>query len=116
MYPSGKTHQYNGGLAAEYDSLGPHGLKPTKPLCPWDFPGKNPGVGCHVILRVPYLKLLLSLDSQRFICETELGLSVFCFFSSNLGTVCKIICRGTTSHRYVFLSVFSFFYRFGFGS
>ena len=20
---------------------------PTRLLCPWDFPGKNPGVGCH---------------------------------------------------------------------
>ena len=27
--------------------LQPHGLQPTSLLCPWDFPGKNPGVGCH---------------------------------------------------------------------
>ena len=29
------------------DSLQPHGLQPTRLLCPWDFPGKNTGVGCH---------------------------------------------------------------------
>jgi len=23
------------------NSLPPHGLQPTRPLCPWDFPGKN---------------------------------------------------------------------------
>ena len=23
----------------------------TRLLCPWDFPGKNPGVGCHVLLQ-----------------------------------------------------------------
>ena len=26
------------------DSLQPHRLKPTMPLCPWDSPGKNTGV------------------------------------------------------------------------
>ena len=29
------------------NSLRPHGLYPTRHLCPWDFPGKNTGVGCH---------------------------------------------------------------------
>ena len=33
------------------DSLRPHGLQPTKLLRPWDFPGKNIGVGCHCLLR-----------------------------------------------------------------
>ena len=26
-------------------------LQPTKLLCPWDFPGKSTGVGCHCLLR-----------------------------------------------------------------
>ena len=29
------------------DSLRPHGLQPTRLLCPWDSPGKNTGMGCH---------------------------------------------------------------------
>ena len=33
------------------DSLQPHGLYPARLLCPWDFPGKNIGVGCHVLLQ-----------------------------------------------------------------
>ena len=33
------------------DSLWPHGLQPSKLLCPWDFPGKNTGVGCHFLLQ-----------------------------------------------------------------
>ena len=33
------------------DSLQPHGLQPTRVLCPWDFPGKSTGVGCHCLLR-----------------------------------------------------------------
>ena len=27
-----------------------HGLQPSRLLCPWDFPGKNTGVGCHFLL------------------------------------------------------------------
>ena len=29
----------------------PYGLQPTWILCPWDFPGKNTGVGCHFLLQ-----------------------------------------------------------------
>ena len=29
----------------------PHGLLPARLLCPWDFPGKNTGVGCHFLLQ-----------------------------------------------------------------
>ena len=25
--------------------------KPTRLLCPWDFPGKSTGVGCHFLLQ-----------------------------------------------------------------
>ena len=32
------------------DSVRPHGLQPTRLLCPWDSPGKNTGVGCHFLL------------------------------------------------------------------
>ena len=28
----------------------PHGLQPTRLLCPWHSPGKNTGVGCHFLL------------------------------------------------------------------
>ena len=34
------------------DSLQPHGLEPTRLLCPWDFPGENTGVGCHFLLHL----------------------------------------------------------------
>ena len=37
------------------DSLWPHGLQPTKLLCPWDSPGKNAGVGCHFLLQAIFL-------------------------------------------------------------
>ena len=31
------------------DSYRPHGLQPTRLFCPWDFPGKSTGVGCHCL-------------------------------------------------------------------
>ena len=54
------------------DSLQPHGLKPVKLLCPWDFPGKNIGVGCHFLLQ-----------------------GIFLTQGSNLGLPC---CRQTLYH------------------
>ena len=33
------------------DSLWPHRLQPTRLLCPWDFPGKDTGVGCRFLLQ-----------------------------------------------------------------
>ena len=32
-------------------SLQPHGLQPTRHLCPWNSPGKNTGVGSHSLLQ-----------------------------------------------------------------
>ena len=34
--------------SVESVSLRPHGLEPTRLLCPWVFPGKNTGVGAAV--------------------------------------------------------------------
>ena len=41
-------------------SLRPHGMQSTRLLCPWNFPGKNTGVGCHFLL----LGILLTQGSN----------------------------------------------------
>ena len=38
------------------DSLQPHRPQPTRPLCPWDSPGKNTGVGCISFSKRSYRK------------------------------------------------------------
>ena len=38
------------------DSVRPHGRQPTRLPRPWDFPGKNTGVGCHVLLQCMKVK------------------------------------------------------------
>ena len=48
------------------DSLWPHGLWPTRVLSPWDFPGKNTGVGCHFLLQL-WIKLLINIHDQVFL-------------------------------------------------
>ena len=37
------------------ESLRPHGWQPARLLCPWDFPGKNTGVGSHFLLQGKFL-------------------------------------------------------------
>ena len=34
----------------DHKRVEPHGLLAVRLLCPWDFPGKNIGVGCHFLL------------------------------------------------------------------
>ena len=67
------------------DSLGPHGLEPTRLLCPWNFPGKNTGVGCHFffqgIFATQELNLCLlcqqanslPLSQELMLCLKEMG-------------------------------------------
>ena len=35
--------------------LQPRGQQPTTLFCPWDFPGKNTGGGCHLLLQQIFL-------------------------------------------------------------
>ena len=49
------------------DSLRPHGLWPTKLLCPQDSPGKNTGVGCHAVLQGIFLTQGLNLSLLRLL-------------------------------------------------
>ena len=49
------------------DSLRPHGLYPTRLLCPWDFPGNRTGVDCHFLLH------LLTMDHPYILSDDELA-------------------------------------------
>ena len=45
-----------------------HGLKPTIHLCPWNFPGKNTRVGCHLLPQ-----RVLSWDQTCISCGSYIG-------------------------------------------
>ena len=57
------------------DSLRPHGLQHTRFFCPWDFPGKNTGVGCHFFLQGVFPTqgsnpcLLFSYTGRQILCH-----------------------------------------------
>ena len=42
-------------LSCSVMSLEPHGLYHIRLLCPWNFPGKNTGVGCHFLFKETFL-------------------------------------------------------------
>ena len=44
-----RVHTHAGSVVS--DSLRPHGLLPTRLLCPWNSPGKKTRVGCHFFLQ-----------------------------------------------------------------
>ena len=51
------------------DSKRSHGLQPTRLLCPWDFPGKSTGVGCHCLLhKWNYIQVILWNQKIRKYC------------------------------------------------
>ena len=45
------------------------GLQPSRLLCPWDFPGKNTGVGCHFLLQ----GIILIQGSNPCLLQLPLG-------------------------------------------
>ena len=48
--PMHESDKWKWSCSVLSDSLWPHGLQLTRLLCPWDFPGKSTGVGCHRLL------------------------------------------------------------------
>ena len=84
------------------DCLRPHGLQPTRLLCPWDSPGKNTAVGYHFLLQgifwiqelnpgLPHCRqILYQLSYQRSLCWPQIpNLSLPPHFSP-LVTVCYL--------------------------
>ena len=54
------------------NSLRPHGLQPTRLLCPWDFPGKDTGVVCHFLLQGSFwlrYQAQVSCTADRFFTD-----------------------------------------------
>ena len=62
------------------DPQRPHGLQPTRLLCPWDFPGKSTGVGCHCLLRPKFAGSSqirnFQISVPRLILPSLLGMTV----------------------------------------
>ena len=55
-----ETEKWKWSRSVVSDPQRPHGLQPTRLLCPWDFPGKSTRVGCHCLLCLILYSLLIS--------------------------------------------------------
>ena len=53
--PMHESEKWKWSRSVVADSQQPHGLQHTRLLCPWYFPGKSTGVGCHRLLRYSML-------------------------------------------------------------
>ena len=68
-------------------SLQSFGPQPTRLLCPWTFPGKNIGVGCHfLLLRIfltqgSNLHLLCLLHCRQILDLLSLRKRSFCIYT-----------------------------------
>ena len=51
------------------DSVRPHRQQPTRLPRPWEFPGKDTGVGCHFLLQS------MKVESEREVAQSCLTLS-----------------------------------------
>ena len=50
-----------------------YGLQPARLLCSWDSPGKNTGVGCHVLLQMIFLGCNPGIKPMSFMSPTLAG-------------------------------------------
>ena len=67
------------------NSLQPHRLQPTRPLCPWDFPGKSTGMGAIAF------SLYLPKRKERM-CPYKVWYLIQNNFINNLFTTDILIC------------------------
>ena len=54
------------------NSLRLHGLQPSRLLCPWEFPGRSTGVGCHCLIRPKILLVPKSFCQDLFLGQSQI--------------------------------------------
>ena len=100
------THAYLLSHFSHVWLLQPYGLLPTRLLCPWDSPGKNTGVGCHVLLQGifptqgPYSHLLQLLHCRQFL---------YCWATRKVH-VCVCVCTDIL-YCFIFLCTWTSYWR-----
>ena len=94
-------------------TLHPHGLWPARFLCLWNFPGKNTGVSCHLLLQKifptqgsnPHLLCLLHEQADSLLLS-HLGSPVlsfkiiFIFKNCIVCPVCMCVCARMRLHTF----------------
>ena len=64
------------------DALQLPGLQLARLFCPWDFPGKNTGVGCHSLLQFSHELILGGGEGAECLFDIHPGFVCLFFHSS----------------------------------
>ena len=72
--PMQESEKWEWSCSVVSDSERPHRLQPTRLFCPWDFPGKSTGVGCHCLLRANSRQSLKTLPPGSLLWLLKSGL------------------------------------------
>ena len=70
--PMHESEKWKWSCSVVSNSSRPHGLQPTRLFCPWDFPAKSTGVGCHCLL---HLFLLHFSKTKKFLHKKSIMFS-----------------------------------------
>ena len=95
LSPVHESEKWKWSHSVMSDPERPHGLQPTRLLCPWDFPGKSTGVGCHCLLRYITIASINSINRviSKYLSQ-ELPLYVAQHISSSASPVCYCCLKG----------------------
>ena len=87
--PTTMTYEYAWVRAhsVKSNSLQPHGLQPTRFLCPWDSPGKKTGMGCHFLLQIWIWGYSAKSDSQVYCSDLDLSPELYTFYPPSCYTL-----------------------------
>ena len=75
--PMQESEKWKWSRSVMSESYRPHGLQPTRLLCPWDFPGKSTGLYLHTI----YSSLLSPPPSSRYVLNIFFWFLNCCVFT-----------------------------------
>ena len=94
--PMHESEKWKWSRSVMSNSSQPHGLRPTRLLHPWDFPGKSTGVGCHCLLHLSVdghlgcfhvLAIIKSAATMNTGVHASLSIMVFSGFIPSSGIV-----------------------------
>ena len=77
--PMHESEKWKWSRSVVSDPQRPHGLQPSRLLCPWDLPGKSTGVGCHHLLRMHTLLCIKSHKDLLYGTENATQYSVITY-------------------------------------
>ena len=83
--PMHESEKWKWSHSVVSNSSRPHGLQPTRLICPWDFPGKSTGVGCYFLLQIHELSWSILFNFQILGDFAE----IFLLLISNLTLFCS---------------------------